>query len=158
MSLRNRSMIVRRLREHMEELAGLTEGLTPELLKERPGEGQWSLHEIAMHLAEVQDIFSERLARMLVEELPVIVPFEPDGDRREGAYLARSFPEGMKVFQGQRANLLTLLGSLTELQWNCEGRHPEIRHYTVEKCMESLMRHEEHHLYRMFNLFFGIRE
>jgi hypothetical protein len=158
MGLRTKSMVLRRLREHLDELASLTEGLTPELLKERPGDGRWSLHELGMHLAEVQDVFSERVARMLVEERPEVVPFVPDAARREGSYLTRNFAEGMRRFRSQRETLLALLASLTDRQWDLEGDHPEIRHYTVERCMESLMRHEEHHLYTMFNVFFGIRE
>jgi hypothetical protein len=158
MSAALRTLIIRRLREHLEELQSLTEGLTPELLKERPGDGRWSLHEIAMHIVETQDVFGERIARMLVEERPVITPFSPDAARREGSYGKRDFTEGMTSLGRQRHNLLTLLGSLRDEQWRLEGEHPEIRHYSVERCMESFMRHEEHHLYGMFNIFFGIRE
>lgn len=111
-----------------------------------------------MHLAETQDVFGERVARILSEDRPVILPYEADGAAREGAYLHRDFREGMETLRRQRENLLTLLGSLTDAQWDLEGEHPEIRHYSIERCMESLMRHEEHHLYTMFNLFFGIRE
>jgi hypothetical protein len=158
MSMEMRTLVVRRLREHLEELESLTQGLTPELLKERPGEGRWSLHEIVMHIVETQEVFSERIARILVEERPVIALYGPDAARREGAYLARNFSEGMATLRRQRDHLLTLLSSLTGTQWDLEGEHPEIRHYSVERCMESLMRHEEHHLYAMFNIFFGIRE
>jgi uncharacterized damage-inducible protein DinB len=146
------------LSEHLGEIQSLTEGLTPELLKERPGEGRWSLHEITLHLCETQDIFTERVARMLIEGRPVITPYAPDDARREGAYLARDFQEAVTTLRRQRENLLTLLDSLTDEQWSREGEHPEIRHYSVERCMESFMRHEEHHLYGMFNILFGIRE
>jgi uncharacterized damage-inducible protein DinB len=153
-----RALILRRLSEHPGEIQSLTEGLPPDLLKERPGEGRWSLHEIAIHLVETQEVFSERIARMLVEDRPAITPFFPDEPRREGFYLTRDCTEGMTVLRRQRELLLTLLGSLTDDQWRREGQHPDIRHYSVERCMESFMRHEEHHLHTMFNLFFGIRE
>jgi|WetSurMetagenome_2_1015567.scaffolds.fasta_scaffold88876_2 hypothetical protein len=158
MSAGIRALILRRLHEHPEEVESLTDGLPEELLKERPGEGRWSLHEITMHLVETQEIFSERIARMLVEDRPVIVPFRPDAARRDGAYAARGFAEGMAALRRQRELLLTLLGSLTDEQWRREGKHPEMRHYSVERCMESFMRHEEHHLHTMFNIFFGSRE
>ncbi len=158
MASNNREMIIRRLGDHTQELSSLTDGLTGEQLKQRPASGKWSLHELAMHIAEVQDVFVERLARMLVDEKPAIVPFHPDKAREEGSYLEQNAPQRLKDFNAQRKILLGLLRTLTDSQWNLEARHPEILHYSVEKCMESMMRHEEHHLYQMFNIFFDAKD
>ena len=119
---------------------------------------RWSLHELVMHLIEMQDVFIQRLTRLLVEEKPKIEPFEPDDARKRGLYLMESLEGRLATFLDQRATLVKLLQTLSEQQWQLEGMHPEIRHYTVEKCMESLMRHEEHHLYQMFNVFFRTEE
>jgi len=157
MPIDNRKLIIRRLGEHAEEIESFTNGLTEGQLKERPAPGRWSLHEVAMHVVEVQDIFVERIARILVEDGPEIVPFEPDTARQEGLYLAEDLSRRMKEFYEQRKNLLGLAQTLTDEQWIREGNHPEVKHYTVEKCLEAMMRHEEHHLYQMFNLFFGTK-
>jgi hypothetical protein len=151
-------LIRRRLREHLQEIRGLTDGLPTAQLRKQPGEGRWSLHEIVMHLVETQDIFTERIARMLSDDLPQITPYTPDAARSGGSYLLLDFNDGMTGFTRQREHLLNLLGSLRKDQWDREGVHPEIRHYSVERCAEALMRHEEHHLYSMFNIFFGIPE
>jgi len=92
---------------------------------------------------------------MLVGICRSSTPYSPDEAKSSGWYLTRNLPEGLKSFRQQRATLLVLLESLTDAQWRLGGKHPEIRNYTVEKCVESLMRHEEHHLYRMFTVFFG---
>ncbi len=151
-----RRSILDRLIAHPDEIRSLSDGLTEELLKERPAEGKWSLHELALHLCETQDVFVERVARMLTEERPQIVPFEPDEARQNGLYFTENFTKRMKEFTVQRTTLVSLLQTLTDAQWKLEGRHPQMKHYTIEKAMESFMRHEEHHLHQMFNVFFGM--
>ena len=151
-----RRTILERLKVHPAEIHSLTDGLSEEQLKERPAERKWSLHELTMHLCETQDVFVERAARMLTEERPQIVPYEPDEARQNGLYFTENLTKRMREFEVQRATLISLLQTLTDAQWKREGSHPEMKHYTIEKAMESFMRHEEHHLHQMFNVFFGL--
>ena len=111
-----------------------------------------------MHLIETQDIFIERVTRMLTEENPSITPFSPDKARQEGLYLSVNFEGRMKDFEVQRSNLFAIVRDFSDVQWKREGVHPDARHYTIEKCLEAMMRHEEHHLLQMFNVFFGIKD
>lgn len=155
--LENRTLIIRRLRDHLDEIEGFVHGLTPQQLVEQPAPGHWSIHEIILHLAEMQAAFVDSIARMLVERKPVITP--PDcSTRDDGYYLQQSFAENYRGLKEQRLTLLYLLESLDEKQWELEGEFKGIRHYSVEKCMESLMRYEEKQLYNLFNVFFGIKE
>jgi len=156
--MEHRTLIITRLAEHGEEVRSFTQGLSEQNLKERPSPDKWSLHELVLHLIETQDIFIQRLTRLLVEEKPDIEPFEPDRARREGLYLVEHLEGRLATFTEQRATLVKLLQTLADNQWLREGKHPDIRHYTVEKCMEGLMRHEEHHLYQMYNVFFRTQE
>jgi len=144
---------MRRLREHLDELESFTHGLTEEQLKERPRPSQRSLYEIALHLGRMQDAYIDRVAVMLMEKNPVLenvsvngVPIHAeDGNSR---IKLRSYIE-------QRKTLLALLGSLEDRQWKMEGTHPCVKNYTIEKCMEELMRREECQLFEMFSVFFG---
>jgi hypothetical protein len=154
----NRKLIVDRLAQHVGEVRSFTDGLPRDELRARPAPTTWSLFEIAMHLAEVQDIHVERVTRMLAEENPKITPFAPDKERQEGLYFSQNFERRMRDFEEQRRNLFALLKDLDDAQWRREGIHPEVKHYTIEKCVEAMMRHEEHHLLQMFNVFFGVRE
>lgn len=158
MTLEHRRLIITRLAEHVDELRSFTRGLTEQQLKQRPAEGKWSLHELVLHLVEFQDLFIQRLTRLLVEDKPKIEPFEPDDARKGGLYLMEVLDQRFATFVDQRATLVKLLHTLSDKQWMLEGVHPEIRHYTVEKCMEGLMRHEEHHLYQMYDVFFRTEE
>lgn len=154
----NRSLILERLAQHVDEIRGFTAGLAESQLGERPAPAKWSLKEIVMHLAEVQDIFIERVTRILTEENPPINPFVPDKARQEGLYLSANFEGRMKDFEAQRRNLFAIVRDISDVQWKREGDHPDVRHYTLEKCLEAMMRHEENHLLQMFNVFFGIKD
>ena len=151
-------LIVNRLVQHVEELHGFTDGLTDAQLKQRPAPEKWSLHELAMHLCETQDVFIERVARILVEDKPAIELYEPDKARQEGLYFTENLKQRISEFEMQRETFVSLLQTLSDKQWKQEGVHPEVNHYTVEKCTEALMRHEEHHLYQMYTVFFGAHE
>jgi uncharacterized damage-inducible protein DinB len=148
--------IIERLKSHPEEIRSLTNGLTDDQRKQRPAEGRWSLHELTMHLCEVQDVLIERVARMLTEDKPAISPYKPSEAQEKGSHLTRNFDKRLKEFELQRTTLASLLETFTDEQWHLEGQHPEMKSYTIEKAMEALMRHEEHHLNQMFNVFYGM--
>ena len=147
--------IVERLKSHPEEIRSLTDGRTDDQRKQRPAEGKWSLHELTMHLCEVQDVFIGRVARMLTEEKPGISPYKPGEAQEKGSHLTEDFDRRLKEFELQRVTLASLLETLTDEQWQLEGDHPEMKSYTMANAMEGLMRHEEHHLDQMFNIFYG---
>ncbi|MGA9117145.1 MAG: DinB family protein [Bacteroidota bacterium] len=151
----NRERIIGRLSDHAAELEGLTQGLSPALLRERTVEGRWSLHEYVVRLSILQDFYIERIARILVEKEPSLG--EPPHESGDG-YLVCDFQSHFVSFREQRKTLVTLLRSLEAKQWDREGSHPNLRHYTVELCMESLMRREEEILYQMFMVLFGMKE
>lgn len=148
-----RGMIIRRLREHLDELESFTDGLTEDQLKERPRPAQRSLYEIALHLGRVQDAYIDRVAVMLMEKNPVLESVSLNGapiQTEDGNPQVK-----LRSYIEQRKTLVALLGSLDDRQWKMEGKHPHVKNYTIEKCMEELMRHEECHLFEMFNVFFG---
>jgi uncharacterized damage-inducible protein DinB len=156
--MKTRDLIIGRLAEHLDELEGFTQGLSEQQRRERPARGEWSLHEHAIHIMEMQEVCVGRLTHMLVEDEPELTPFVLDQARQDGLYLAEDLKKRMGVFREQRKTLAALLSSLEDAQWKREGKYPNTRHYTVERCMEGLMRHEEHHLYRMYCIFFGVNE
>lgn len=53
------------------------QGLSEERLRWKPSEREWSLNEVAAHLAEIEEIFlNERLGRIAREENPPIEAFD----------------------------------------------------------------------------------
>ena len=93
---------------------------------------------------------------MLTEDKPEISPYKPSEAQERGSHLTENFDKRLREFELQRTTLASLLETFSDEQWQLEGQHPEMKSYTIGKAMEALMRHEEHHLNQMFNVFYGM--
>jgi len=151
-----KTLIATRLNDHLDELRSFIDGLTPEQLCEHTPESTLSLADIAFHLMEVQEQFIEIVPRILLGERPL---FDHSGLERHSpdGVVVQNLRAYLKDFDDQRRSLVSLLNALSADHWKMEGDHPEIPHYTLEKCMEELMRHEEYHFFQMYRIFFCVR-
>jgi len=147
-----KTLITSRLNDHLEEVRSFVDGLTEEQLADQPTNGNGSLSDIVFHLAVTQESYLRIVSRILTEDLPQVTPpplYDPT--KQEGPGLIQRLGE----FGQRRRDLVSLLNALSDHHWKREGKHPVIFHYTLEKCMEEMMRHEESHLFEMYELFFG---
>jgi hypothetical protein len=148
-----KNIIIGRLHDHADELESFVDGLTPDELASRSnGEGH-SISDLVLHLVDLQGIAIGWLARMLIEDRPMLE--DSSGGCRQRHDIGPNLHAKLKEYREHRKHLIALLNALNDHQWKKEGIHPHIRHFTIEKCMEGLMRHEEHHLFQIYNLFFG---
>ena len=147
-------LIATRLNDHLDELKSFLDGLTPEQLSERPSDILLSLSSLAHHIIDVQEHYIDIVSRILLDDMPACDPSCLDDHETD---LTRHLSGRLKDFEDQRRNLVSLLNALSEDHWKREGTHPDIAHYTLEKCMEELMRHEEFHFFEMYRIFFGVR-
>ncbi len=117
--------------------------------KARPADGKWSAHEHACHLADVHDLFFERLELMLGEDDPKIEPFWPDADvdLRD-----RSLEQEMARFEGDRKHLVERLRGLGPDDWIRPARHPEYSEYSVFILFRHVAMHDHLHGYRIEEL------
>jgi len=146
---------VSRLSDHLDELKSFVDDLPQEQLWERPAADRWSMGEIVVHLIEKQDNHIEWITRMIVEDNPKLDEVQPD-QHAANPVESELLRHRLKDFCDQRITLISLLNALDDVQWHREAIHPSIKHFSVEKCMEGLMRHEEYHLYDVFKIFFDV--
>ena len=123
-----------------------------EVLKRRPMPGKWSAHEHACHLAEVHQLFFDRLELMLSEARPHIVSYNPDEALEEGALLSRDLDEELERFTRERKRLVERLKELTEQDWHRTAQHDEYDHYSVFIMFRHLALHDFLHAYRIEEL------
>lgn len=147
-------LIATRLNDHLDELGSFVDGLTDQQLQDRGPNGQLSLADITLHLAEVQEGYLAMLSQILLEDLPPLAPVPLDKHCTANAVQSDLRPR-LKEFDNQRRSLVSLLNALADHHWRREGVHPTIPHYSLETCLEEMMRHEESHFYEMYQIFFG---
>src|ERR1700694_4297591 len=85
----------------------------PAIVKRRPAPGEWSIHENAVHLAEVHPLFFRRLDLMLRETDPEISSYDPGRDDPENALLKLDLDDALRRFADDRARLVERLRTLS---------------------------------------------
>ena len=121
-------------------------------LRRQPVPGKWSVHEHACHLALVHPIMSDRLEKMLSENVPLLTPYEPSRDEQEGSLLDMDLDDSLNAFRSDREALLTRLRELESDQWERTAEHPEYSHYSIFIMFRHLAMHDMFHAYRIEEL------
>ena len=123
-----------------------------EIVKRRPADGEWSIHENACHLAEVHPLFFRRLDLMLAEDDPQIVSYDPGRDDPDDALLKLDLDASLRRFTEDRAKLVERLRALSPKDWARTARHEEYNSYSIFTMFRHLALHDFHHAYRIEEL------
>jgi len=124
----------------------------PDVLKRRPAPGEWSIHENAVHLAQVHPLFFDRLELMMRESDPEIVSYDPGRDDPEDALLKLDLDDAMRRFAADRTRLVERLRTLSDRDWQRTARHDEYNAYSIFIMFRHLALHDFDHAYRIEEL------
>ena len=107
--------LVAELRTTPARVGEIAWGLSAEQLRQRPGEGEWSMKEVMAHLRDLErDLFLPRLRRILEEERPQFESFDPDVWARSRDHREGSFERDLEEFAAARARTLAFLAALPD--------------------------------------------
>jgi uncharacterized damage-inducible protein DinB len=130
-------------------LRALIADVPPKDLKRRPRPGKWSAHEHACHLALMEPHWLARLERMVVEDVPTIVSYEPDTDEPPDRLLALDLDESIDAYERGRDALLRRLGTLAPADWNRGAVHTGHTRYSLFLMCRHAALHDMLHIYRV---------
>ncbi len=130
----------------------LVREVPPALLKRRPPNGKWSVHEHACHLAVVHRVFSDRLDQILTNPAPVLTPYDPGRHDPEKALLRLDLDTMLAQYVSHRRMLVKWLRELAPQDWDRTAEHPEYSHYSVFIMFRHLALHDFFHAYRIEEL------
>jgi DinB family protein len=89
-----------------QKLRVLIAGVDDESVRRRPAADSWSAIELLGHFADIELIHGERFRRILAEDKPRLVPFDPDGWNATLGNDKRSPADHLALFEAiRRANL-----------------------------------------------------
>ena len=144
--------VVDALRRAPEIVVPLVLEAPPEILKRRPAEKRWSIHEHACHLAHVHGLFFERLDRMLAEPEPVIRPYLPGDQDPDDFLLKMDLNDSLERYAEDRRRLVERLELLSDADWERTADHSEYRLYSVFIMFRHVALHDFLHAYRIEEL------
>jgi DinB superfamily len=142
--------LVDRLRRQAADVRRLTSGLDEPALTTPTVPGKWSLKELVCHLRRMEEIFADRVNRVLVEDNPAIASYSPAGDPEFAKLTTFSTAKLLEDYLARRENLCRRLEDLGPAEWHRKGRHPDFAHYDLHFQIEYMAHHEAHHIYQLF--------
>jgi DinB family protein len=114
-------------------------------LDERPIEGEWTVREIAHHLADSELTSAIRLRRLIAEDDPVIQGYDEVTFVRRLHVTDRPIASSIDAAAAARASTLTILEALPEDEWSRTGTHTDQGPYSVEDWLRSYADHPWDH-------------
>ena len=147
--MRTPTEIVEQLARGPDTLRALIADVPPADLKRRPRPEKWSAHEHACHLALVEPLWAERLERILTEDVPTIVSYEPDADEPPDRLLAMDLGEAMEAYEHGRRILLGRLAGLDPAAWERGAVNTAHARYSLFLMCRHAALHDMLHIYRV---------
>jgi len=142
-----RAEIIQTLRATPGHIRTMTGGSSIELLRRRPGKGDWSTAEIVNHLLlGERDLILHRLMRMKTEEEPVFHSSLHDKTGFAAAPSTEQADTNLERFATARAATLSFLEGLNDQDWQRIGTTPTRGTLSIQAYAEYLARHDLEHL------------
>lgn len=137
--------LVDRLREFPRRLQALAHGRSEEDLSRASGDGGWGAVDNFCHLRDLEELFIERVSRIVNEDHPwmpvvdeTLWPIEREYDQQNPHIALEQFAEN-------RARFVSMLASLSSEQWLRRGHHAELGDQTVLWYAEHAVEHDAAH-------------
>lgn len=128
------------------QLQAATAGMTDAQAQARPVPGKWSTLEVVCHLADFETVYADRIKRVLAEHRPTLFSGDPDGFARALAYSHRQLNEELALIDATRRQMVRILNSLAEADWQREGIHSTDGPLSVQILLTRVTSHIPHHV------------
>jgi hypothetical protein len=141
-----------RLNTQHHTAAELCAGTTESRLHYSPAPGKWSMHDNIAHLSRYNVIFLDRIKTILAETRPAFPRYNADDDPGFGSWQQRPTKELIESISIERLQLIRLLQTISENDFERIGLHPKFGALTIFGWLEFYLLHEAHHLFTIFRL------
>jgi len=140
-----RDELVMRYRDGAAYFAAAVADASEEELDARPIEGEWTVREIAHHLADSELNSAVRLRRLIAEDAPLLQGYDEMTFVRRLHVAERPIATSVAAAAAARASTATILAALTEEEWLRTGTHSEHGPYSVETWLREYANHPWEH-------------
>ncbi len=144
--------VIQLFARNAEDLAGLVNGLTEDVLTKKPGENEWSLRDHIAHFYDAQEMLDTRLDLMLKYDDPELEAMAIYENAAEGEGRPAATQDMLNQFLANRRQSITTLEGLPLKDLWRTGRHSEFGRITVIRQVAYLAYHEQTHLPEIENL------
>jgi hypothetical protein len=129
-----------------ERIAAVIGGLTPEQMQIIPTSGEWSIHQILIHLPDSEAVGYERIRRVIAEERPTLQDYDEDAWTRNLHYHQQDPQMALTLFKLLRQTGAALLRHLPAETWERIGLHTTNGEMSLYSIFQTYLLHGETHL------------
>jgi hypothetical protein len=122
------------------------EGLTETQLLHEPGNDEWSIHKILVHLADSEAVGYWRIRKTLAEDEPELAVYDEARWANALNYNLQDRDLALKLFATLRSSSAALLRTISQNAWERVGIHAENGRVTVYDLFTTYLEHGEVHL------------
>ncbi len=121
-------------------------GLSESQFHAVPVLGEWSIHEVVIHLGDSETFGFERLRKTIAEEKPTLQVYDEDAWARNLSYQRQERHFALALFSAQRRSTAALLRTLSPEIWRRTAVHPERGEISLYDIFMTYLEHGEIHL------------
>ncbi|HZL33925.1 MAG TPA: DinB family protein [Tepidisphaeraceae bacterium] len=133
-----------------ENAAGLVgqaiKGLSREDLLAFPVPGTWSIQQIVLHLADSEQVFADRMKRVIAEENPSLLAFDDKKWSANLHYHEQSAQDAAGLLELTRKQMSHILRNLPDSAFERKGNHNVAGPQTLRQILEKANKHLHHHM------------
>lgn len=141
----------------LEKTPGLFEtlfrDLPLELLQWKPKPDRWSISEVLAHLADIEQLYAERVRRIMAENSPALEKYDLDGASASGEYTRGLPAEHLARFTAMRREIVLFLKGLPASAGGRVAIHSELGAITLSELLSEWASHDLGHLRQIAELY-----
>ncbi len=127
-------------------IISIVEELSESQMHYVPVPGEWSIHEVVIHLGDSEIFGFERLRKTIAEDKPTLQVYDEDAWARNLSYQRQERHLAFALFSAQRRSTAALLRMLSEETWERTAMHPERGEISLYDIFMIYLEHGEIHL------------
>lgn len=135
-----------------DRLLNVLKNIADEKFELRISENEWSIHEILVHLADIEANGYIRFRKAIAEPTKAVSPFNPNLWCEELSYFSQSKDEAIHLFCMMRKSNYDLLKQIPDDSWLHTVHHPEHGMISTEDLLQIQDEHVNHQLQRIINI------
>jgi hypothetical protein len=120
-----------------------------DVLRWKPAADRWSISEVLSHLADCEDVLSERVRRFILEDTPHLKEYEPPA----AGFSAGTPQEHLSRFSFTRRELVQFLRTLPPEAAARTAQHSKLGLITLEQMFNEWASHDLGHIRQIAELY-----
>ena len=108
--------------------------------------GLWSIHEVILHLADCEQVYADRMKRVIAEDNPALQDFDENKWARNLRYDEQSSDDAVAVLDLTRKQMGRILASLPDSAFVRSGTHTQAGKQSLADLIAKANWHLDHHL------------